>query len=478
MKKATRFLAALLALIMIFALSSCSLIGPLFKGSPSEKTEVQKLMTKINDKMSSYDSFEIAMTMDIKYFVDDVAASAYTEGKQITTGLVSGDFQTYTKMDTEVSSDNLDEKQKVSSKEGYYDGKYFLTTKGDYYNQKIYSPLTAQEAYDFVMEHGMSFGGYLNCENAKASTKDNGDIVFACSGYSKAVLENIYDYFGIDDSIFDVGIADVEVSITADSSYCVREVSLDFIFEKSENANNASEMKIVEKYSAFDEAYIDPAMINLEKHTEVYDIRILKEIDDMLDDIYESSSGSFDLSISQTQELMGRTYTGEETDKVIYGKDENGYFYDIESNVNGSDTTIKYRDGYKKTFYSPDDSMAEPQSEREARKYIESLINTGGFSIPCVSNIEKVSEGVYRVVCENQAVSYRSWKVNGVTQTITFTVDKDKIVKIVSQVYISGYYVNGNQYYGSSMTIDSIVDFEPQKNDNNFVSVKSNEIFN
>jgi len=472
MKKVTRFLTALLALIIIFALSSCSLTSPLFKGNTKE----QKMMTKINDKMGSYDSFEIALTMDIKYFVDDVAASAYTEGKQMTTGLVSGDFQTYTKTETEVSSDDLDEKQRVSSKEGYYDGKYFLTTKSDYYNQKIYSPLTAQEAYEFVMEHGMSFSGYLNCENAKVSTKDNGDVVFACSGYSKAALENIYDYFGVDDSIFDVEISDVEVTITADSSYCVKEVSLDFVFEKSDNSNKANEMKIVEKYSAFNETHIDPAMINLKNHTEVYDIRILREIDDMLNDLYDSSYKQFDLSVSQTEKMMGKTYSKEGSSEVVYGENENGYFYEIKKD-NGD--IIKYEDGYEKLINSNGGTdSSEACSEEEARTYVESLINTGGFYIPGVTDIEKISEGVYQFVCSNKAAYetvYQGWRLGGVNQTITFTVDKGKIVKIVSNVRISGEYIQYPNYYGVSITIDSTLDFEPQKNENNFVSVKSNE---
>ena len=88
--------------------------------------------------MGSFDSFQISLTMDVVYFVDGKAVNAYSEGNQITTGIVSGNFQTYTKTETEISSENLEENQKITSKEGYYNGNYFLTTKGDYYNQKIY----------------------------------------------------------------------------------------------------------------------------------------------------------------------------------------------------------------------------------------------------------------------------------------------------------------------------------------------------
>lgn len=465
MKKTMRILSLLLVLVSIFALSSCS------TRSDEKKTEALELMENINEKMGSFDSFQISLTMDVVYFVDGKAVNAYSEGNQITAGIVSGNFQTYTKTETEISSENLEENQKITSKEGYYNGNYFLTTKGDYYNQKIYSPLTTQEAFEFVLDGGITFSGYFDCKNIETSIDDNGGHRVTSSGYSKEAIDLVCDHYGIDKLLFEKDIVDVQTVIITDSSYCVSEVSLDFVFEGAEKEDNGYKLKIVEKYSAFNEAHIYAAMVNLSNHVEVYDIRILKAIDDMMDDLYNRSSGSFELSSTETEEGIGQTYTNEKFYDVVYGENESGYHYTL-TDKNG--ITTQYKDGYETELGEAGfaDAFTMPMTETEAKNKINSFINSGGFSVAGVTDIKKISDGVYEISCQNNLMYDRvnqGWELRKVIQTITFTVENNKIIKIESNVYVSGVYKYYQHHFDVTKTIDTVVDFQPQKPDEGFL---------
>ena len=453
MKKQVGIFAIMFAMIAIVTLSSCS----------TQKPVTESLTNDIGEKIASCDSFETKITMDIKYFTDDGAAvNAYAEGREIVSGLMSGDFQMYMKLRTEVSSEKLEEKQTTTVTEGYYGGKYFLTTRGDYYKQDIYSDLTTEEARDFVIGNGVGFDIYFDCKKTSSSAQDDGSTMLFLSGYSEKTVDVICNHFGVDDSVFGAKVSDVNVCITVDESYLVKDMTQEFVFEKTEEQENVPIVKIVAEYSKFDEARIPPEMVNLTHHTEVYDIRILKKIDNMLYDLYNSSYGSFDLSICQTEKLMGQEETKKESQRIFYGNDENGYFFNIEDDFREQIT--KYKNGNQSTEDLQGMQLSsETKSEFEAKKYISSLINTAGFNISSVTDIKKISNGVYELSCSNKVPYkqvYQGWTTKGVEQILTITVVDDKIVKIESQMKITGEYASYPHYFKGSITIDSTVDFQ------------------
>lgn len=463
MKKAVRISVVILSIFAVCVLVSCS-----FK-----KPNTESLTNDLNQRLASYDSFEVNVTLDMQYFVDDVALNVHSEGREIFAGLTSGDFQTYMKYRTKVTSEKSEYEQTNTTTEGYYDGKYFLTTNGDYFKQKIYSNLSTDEARDFVIVGDMiGFDTYLNCKNKSTSVGDDGSITMILSGYSKGTLEEICDQFGIDQYILGAMISDVKVCIIADESYLVREIQLEFVFEKAKDEENATTAKIVAEYVKFGEARVTPEMVNLQHHTEIEDIRVLKMIENMMYDLYNSSSNSFDISVTQTVEIVGETDTQKLSQKVAYGNDKDGYFFKIEDNLRNE--IVEYKNGKQTTSSLSEDGYSDSvdKTDFEAKSEIVSLINTCGYSIPNVTDIKMTSEGVYELKC-SYSIRYRGssviltgWNVQNIDQTIKITTQNDQIVKIESQVEITGIYKYYQYGYIGVITVDSTVEFEAQEKDN------------
>ena len=178
----------------------------------------------------------------------------------------------------------------------------------------------------------------------------------------------------------------------------------------------------------------------------------------------ERENGSFTLSLTQLtrSSTSPNSSTYKETDEVTFGEGESGYFYDIEATVSGTKYDISYKDGTQ-TIKTSSKTQNKAQTEKEARDYIKSLINSAGYTQNIVTAIEKRGNGVYRFTCNPNTQTYETYYANmggtfkSATQTITVTITDDQRTKIQSAVTAQGSVIN----YGTiTLTVNTTVTFD------------------
>ena len=451
MKKRTLFMLICISIVMLLTLISC--------GKPKS---AQELYEKVDKEMSKLNSYEMDMELEMTFYMDSYKISSEATGHGIEDGLVSGDYYFYQEMNTTVEAKGLSLNQTQKNVEAYDNGNYFILNESDGSSQKLYSPLTAQEALDYRADNDMDTLDIINdCTDKTFSQKEDGTWEMSCSGYTKSAIEDMEKGMGLDNDMLDAEIMDMKMSLTADKDFRATTITLELVFEKK---NNAPTVSITINFSKYDAAERLTNQLNTADYTQVADIRLLTDVEDMLQERIESEQGSFAMDLTQTVRSSTGTQssTYKENNKISYGEGDSGYFYDIDATISNQKYDISYQKGVQ-TVQSGTQKKTNAQTEQEARAYIESLINSGSYDPGIVSKIEKRGEGVYRFTCNPATAAYESYYANmggkftSANQTITVTIKEGRIIKIQNVILAQGSVVN----YGSvSLTVNTTVTFD------------------
>jgi hypothetical protein len=257
---------------------------------------------------------------------------------------------------------------------------------------------------------------------------------------------------------------DITFHILADAEFNVISFEISFVFEQKPGDEKMPEILLKGTYSKYNEALIDAAKVNPEKYTAVDDVRLIDEMKELLDEKYAKDEGSFTLDISQTLKIMGETQQSNETDIVTYGKNDKGYFYDIDADMNGTKYDISYSLGTQ-AVVAGGQSQPVAQTEAEARAFIENLINTCQFKDSAVTGVKKISDNKFSFTCEPKdayktLIEQMGATFRSVTQTITVTVENGEIVNIESEAVANGAVTQGNNTFQLTFTLISNVKFD------------------
>ena len=472
MKKFRTILALLLTLAMVFSLSSCIKVDDGESSSDDATTEApapelkytaDELFDMIDKKMDSYDSYESTLEMIMNVTMNGVEASVTAKGLEIRQGLTTDNFAFYTETEMKMSIPSLSTTEKLTNVEAYHGGNYFLSNRGDGISQKIYSPMTKEDAKAYVDEKDSDIFEFGDCVNKEVKINEDGTYDLTFSGYTAKAVHEILDQTGLDTSMLTHDVIDVTVSIKADAEFNATVFEFSFVFEQKPGSEKMPEISVKGTFYKYNEAVIDAAKVNPEKYTAVDDIRLIDEMEDLLDARYAKEEGNFTLDISQTLKIMGETQQSTETDIVTYGKNDKGYFYDIDADMNGTKYDISYSLGAQ-TVVSGGQSQPVAQTEAEARAFIENLINTCQFKDTAVIGVKKISDNKYSFTCEPKAaykthIEQMGATFRSVTQTITVTVENGEIVSIESEAVANGAVTQGNNTFQLTFTLISNVKF-------------------
>ena len=160
----------------------------------------------------------------------------------------------------------------------------------------------------------------------------------------------------------------------------------------------------------------------------------------MIEDIEELENGSFVLDLTQTISTSYSKNSYTERDTVTYGKKDGKYFYDAKASADNAKYDISYANG-KQTVTVSGQTQTVDQSEKEAKAFVNGLINSAKYSPDKIINITQKEDGVYTIICTPDSSLYKpaySYLTNA-TQSITFTIQDGKITKISSTVSASCY---------------------------------------
>lgn len=461
-----------LALILcIFVFTSCQ-----FK--PESAADV---MEKIDEKMESLKSYQSDMTAEMKTKIQEMDCEISFTGQQI----VLEDYYYNLMEGSTVFKGGMmsDPTVKFKEIEAFHDGKMFiwkeqwdasetvnyLTMNMEDLSQKLCSSLTKEEFAEYLENQSDDLDiDYNECVNSAFVRNEDKTWTLTYSGYTKKTIDKVVQSFG--DELFEEEIVDMEITIHANKDFTAKDIEIKMIFEESAIS---SSFRIYTQYSKYNEATAVTDTLNPSDYTEIADCRLLKGIENMLEDLEESDNGSFVLDMDQTLTIKkpSQTQKTSEKDTVHYGEKDGKYFYTVHASYDGADIDIAYENGKQTTTVNGISQIAD-QTEKEAKAFINGLINTASYESIRVSNITKIEDGVYKIDHRPDKNIYKPVfsalnatmpQDSQVKQTITITVRDGKIESIQSELQAAC----ASDPYGSvTFTLNSTNTFDHSANDN------------
>ena len=459
MKKSVLWICMLLALAML--LVSCQGLKDMLRPDPKTADE---LWERIGEVMQEFDSYEVAMEMDIVMVMEGYAVESTATGTLIEDK--GEEYYYYSETNVTVTCDALDLNQETRAISAYMDGKAFEFRGENGYERKLYSKMTAEEYAAYLVadrEASSIEADITDCTHAEFAQNEDKTWTLTYSGYTKRAIKGITGALSTQEmDVFGADIVDVKVTFHADASYRVTDISMEFEFDTAEGAKQAPALNVRMKLTAMGDEVervtdtIDPA-----KYKEVDDLAIRKEIDQLIKDRYEAEEGSFRYVQDQIFKVMGQTEKFTETDTVQYGVKDGKFYYDVKAEYDDAEMTLSYKNGTCTVVWDGE-SVDEPQTEDEARALIEMLINdrTYGYNAESITNIKDKGKGVWEIelalgdatefeeIFANMGGTYKSC-----TQTVTVTIQNEALVEIKTVVKATGNIASGNSTYEMTYTL-------------------------
>ncbi|MBE6550880.1 MAG: hypothetical protein E7665_01965 [Ruminococcaceae bacterium] len=430
----------------------------------SEPQTAAELWERIDDTMNALDSMEASVSSKITAYNEGYKITADISGTSAQSGIVSGDFYSYTSAKTKINIVDLQMKMENTVTEVFKDGKLYISNEGTDVNGKLCSPMTEEEYHEYNEDSDIMNYDIQECTSKEFSKNEDNTWSLNFSGYTNKVMHSLVSHFGMED-VFNAEMLDMEVSIEADEAFRALKFDCTFIFDTEEGDENVPQMTITSNYSKFNEFVPDPKAIDESEFQEIEDIRILGDISDKMNEIRNAKNASFELEIEQKITAMGETSQYSEKDIVEFGKKNGGFYYDITAMVGDASIKILYEKGVQ-TVTESGESTTAPQTSEEAEEFIWSLINSSNYNKDYVTNMISEGDGVYRIVCEKadsnafaQVFLAMGARYDSGSQTFIVTVKNGKLEKIESEAKLSGYISYGNQHFGVSLELKTICTF-------------------
>ena len=425
---------------------------------PYEPESASALWTKVDETMNALETYEMAgdakvvfYSMGYKFTINGATSTIYTVDSF------------YNETATEIVCAELSTSQTMNTIEAYHDGKMYLATSDGTHMQKFCSAITKEEYAEFKTNDLVVSVDIEDCTGAEFSKGEEGTWNLEFSGYTKKTIDQMLKSMDLTEEQLGNSIADMKVFMTADAVFRVKEITVAFVFTASDDMSETlPEYTITCRYSGFNETQFDVSELNAEEFTEIQDVRILEKVAEALKQRQDSVSDQFTLDLSTTYECQGQVNISLEKDVVSYGKKNGAYYYSIDAVIDGDALAIKYQNGTQ-TVEMDGQTQTAMQSEKEAKTFIDGLINSASYNSITITGIKKQGEGVYTLVSDKLDLSEYTPDLEGngleltsANQQITVTFIEEKLMQIDSKITINGVYT------GESMTmvINSVVAFD------------------
>ena len=447
----------ILSSILTICLTSCAIVNG-----------VDSLWKKIDTAMNGLESYEITTTLDMTFYMDEVKYSARGTSQVLNIGNGKSDFFYFNDTKTTVSADQADKGDTVRTLIGYKDGECYLsTTVGTVSYQKVRSAMTTDEFAEYLESESVDVNGLLDCRTVNQTQNQDGSRSLHLSEYTDERLDSFCMAFGLYELSEDINMSDMSVTLNINEAYLITDIKIEPVFEADANGNTAT-LAIEMEYKNYNAVRSAAAKLKAENYVEIADINLLSELQDMTDALADKENGSFVLSTKHTTKILGQNNSSTETDNVTYGKNDNGFFYDISAKYNGVNVVISYSNG-KQTVKTGSDTAENDQSDEEAKRYIKQLARSHGYDKTCVENITEIDSGVYEIQLSVRNISAYEQIFNSVggklsdkkiTNIMTVTVKDGNIVKIEGSIRARGSISSGKSTYEILLAIENAVTYK------------------
>ena len=459
-------LVALIALFVsiLFILPSCK---PSTEG-PEKITDAATLWKKINEKMSSLDSYEATAEIQMVFDIGGYAVNSNATEKRIESGRQTDSPYFYSDASYSVSCKDLGIDEQLSELSAYYNGNAFMSTKAKDVEQKLYSAMTAKEYQDYILEKTTlsDTGDILNASNVTFEQTENEAWTICCSNYSDEVLQKYINEFDTEEMSLGENISDMELSVSADKDFRATLLSIKFVFDTEADEKIQKKLEATITYQKYNEATPITETLSTEDFKQVADIRVIDTVEKSITDIQNAQQAKCTLNLKQSFTLRGETSTYEEKDIITYGGKGDSYYYKIQATSQGSTFSMNYKNG-SETVSQGSTTTSKNKTPEEAKEFIDSLINSAKYSKNSVENVEKIGDGIYKLECRViDATPYKNvfdsirGEYTGATQTITVTIEEGKVVKVESIVEAKGTYQYQNAIYRTTLIVETSCTYE------------------
>ncbi|MBR2930589.1 MAG: hypothetical protein IKC32_05105 [Clostridia bacterium] len=465
MKKTIVALALCLALLSALLFTSCEYLPDGLRDMlPPGSAEA--VYERVDEAMSASGSYKMDGKNRMTVYIDEVKYELVANIEAIVISDLDGDMYYYNKTVQTTSVPDMDINSSLTSLTAYHEGNAFLKTSGDL-SQKIYSEISERNFKKYFIDNGASV--LAEEDLSEAAEKSHKHIVgegweISFKGYSRGYVNGFLSDTGLGSLGIDHEVKDIVATLRCDEDYLVRSISIEVIFDVEEGSEELPSVRITMDCSGYNEATPLVDELDVDDYTEVEDIHVLKELEDMLDEMSEREEGYFTLDTTTRVSVGAQQVSTTEYDKIRYGEDDGAFFYEIDYTINNTSGKITYKNGDKMT---PTNNLKE--SPAKARAYIASLMDRG-YNVYGVSFLEEAGDGVYVIEIDSledsaykAAASELGFTYVDASQEITVTIVDGELAKLRSYVNVECKY-NGSK---ASIRVISTADFtaEPTPDD-------------
>lgn len=414
-------LCMLLAVILIFSFTftSCGIFKP---------TDAEAMEKRIDKRMNGISSCKIKEEMTMVFYTSGKRVDTSSSGEIIVIEDKSDDNYYYQRVDTKLESKGLDLDNQTTSILAYNEGNMFSLNTGNNLDQKLYSPIEFEEFLEVVEETVGQFGSYSECGKSEVERSEDGGWILTCSEYSKKKTDLLIEELGLNSDMFNLNAKDVNITIECDKKFRIEKKKIVLVFDESKTK---PEVEIESKYE-YDNIARVVDLINPDDYKKTDNLRLIYDLDNKIEAMVDAEEGAFDVSFSQKVSYGSQILANEsEGNSVNYGTKDGKFYYDMVAGKVGDKYTIVYEDGTQTSTSRTNYVKTTPQTELEAKAYIESLIRASGYSCAVVNRIEETEDGLYKFNCQASASDYEDMlkslgvKYSSSTYVITVKLDDD-----------------------------------------------------
>lgn len=379
--------------VTVFSLSAC-------KKDPNGGLDADSVWAEINGSMDKLTSYVVTTKLEGKYFVNGIEAVIGLDGRSVYVGVGTENFYYSSDVSMHSKAESVGYSTETAFKNLYVGGRFFVESEDDYHHQKIYCEMTPEEAEEYLYDE--SEVKYNDATSRKVKKNEDGSFTLVFSGYKSEDVVLMQKMFGVNGVLEKDSVLDVKVTAEAGADYLAKKIKVEFILADNADSDEKPSIVATTVYSDHNTATKGAEAPDIKKYEEVPDLQLLKDLNEMFEEIENSKRGKFELNIKQTLKVGDKSMYTTEEDAVSYGYNDKGYYYNIYSIVNKGTANmqtcdIKYSDGKQTVEVNGGTSQEVEQTSEEAVKYINSLIRNCDYNMMYVTGMTKVDDNTYKI---------------------------------------------------------------------------------
>jgi len=334
---------------------------------------------------------------------------------------------------------------------GFQDGAMYYTSDQDTISgntTQLQAPISV-EAYTAYNNEYRSANGFdlhftaKDCDSSVCEKNKDGKWVGTYTDFSKSYIERVLDDLAGVEIIFaeDYAVADIVITITADSSLNPEYIDVSFEFK---SVDSSASTKVPVFSFSMEIANVDDTdieRIDLSDYQTVDDLCFITQVQTTAAQFTTQDAGKFALTTVTSLELGKKSQKEDQRFSLSFSDKGTGYFYEIGTSVDDISVRVVYSDEELNTYYNRESKprKTEKATDAVARKTVYGLTVPSDFQPGTVTDVEKkVTDGtdVYTVKTNAKETEKAMKQILGtqarnleIVETYTFHVKDGKLQK-------------------------------------------------